>query len=375
MGQGLGYTGKVDFVRNLTLFSLLISFMYSAVPTAVAEEYEYTKIRDPRRLTAAQSRQAEANYQRYCSLCHGADRQGYVNDHAPSLRSKSLFSSGVPHEILRPIQYGREGTPMGGYLDEVGGPLTLDETWDLTYWLFWQADTDRVRITKDLVAGDAARGADLYAENCTECHGENGEGVTAPALGNPSALSHNSDEFIRYAIREGRDGTPMEPWKNRLSSDDIDNLTAFLRSRASGWEQSKVVLRQQPTPDEYVINKDGADPDFDLQDGLYVSSPDLLKAMEAKNRMVLLDTRVMSVWQRVHIEGAVPLPYYVDLDDVVGDLPRDVQIVAYCSCPRAAADDVVRRLRNRGFIRTATLYEGIFGWMNMGYPVVNGKSE
>lgn len=362
-------------MRTFTFLSLLVGLMAMSAPTVFAEDYDYRTIRDPRRLTDEQSERAAANYQRYCSLCHGADRQGYVNDHAPSLRSKSLFSSGVPHEVLRPIQYGRDGTPMGGYLDEVGGPLTLDETWDLTYWLFWQADTKRVRITKDLVQGDAAHGAELYAENCTECHGVNGEGVTAPALGNPSALSHNSDEFIRYAIREGRDGTPMEAWKDRLSSDEIDSLTAFLRSRASGWEQSKVVLRKEPTPDQYVINKDGADPEFDLQDGLYVSSPDLLKALEAKNRMVLLDTRVMSVWQRVHIEGAVPLPYYVDLDDVVGDLPRDVQIVAYCSCPRAAADDVIRRLRDRGFTRTATLYEGIFGWMNMGYPVVNGKSE
>lgn len=362
-------------MRKLSFFSFLFGLLLVPSPSALAEDYEYRTIRNPRTLTAEQSRVAEANYQRYCSLCHGADRQGYVNDHAPSLRSKSLFRSGVPHEVLRPIQYGRDGTPMGGYLDEVGGPLTLDETWDLTYWLFWQAGTDRVRITKELVQGDAARGAELYAQNCTDCHGVNGEGVTAPALGNPSALSHNSDEFIRYAIREGRDGTPMEPWKDRLSSTDIDNLTAFLRSRASGWEQSTVVLRDVPTPDQYVINKDGADPAFDLQDGLYVSSPDLLRALEAKNRMVLLDTRVTSVWQRVHIEGAVPLPYYVDLDDVVGDLPRDVQIVAYCSCPRAAADHVVRQLRDRGFTRTATLYEGIFGWMNMGFPVVNGQSE
>ncbi|MBO6506430.1 MAG: c-type cytochrome [Kordiimonadaceae bacterium] len=362
-------------MRIHTLLSLFFGLLLAAESAAVSEDYDYRTIRDPRKLTDEQSAQAAANYQRYCSLCHGADRQGYVNDHAPSLRSKSLFSSGVPHEVLRPIQYGRDGTPMGGYLDEVGGPLTLDETWDLTYWLFWQADTKRVRITKDLVQGDATRGADLYAENCTECHGVNGEGVTAPALGNPSALSHNSDEFIRYAIREGRDGTPMEAWKDRLTSDEIDGLTAFLRSRAMGWQQSKVVLRDVPMPDQYVINKNGADPEFDLQDGLYVSAADLLVALEEKKRMVLLDTRVTSVWQRVHIEGAVPLPYYVDLDDVVGDLPKDVQIVAYCSCPRAAADDVISRLRSRGFTRTATMYEGIFGWMNMGYPVINGKSE
>ncbi|MBL4639811.1 MAG: hypothetical protein JKY57_04705 [Kordiimonadaceae bacterium] len=155
---------------KFSIVSLFVGLALTAAPNAIAEEYEYGIIRSPRTLTAEQSRVAEANYQRYCSLCHGADRQGYVNDHAPSLRSKSLFRSGVPHEVLRPIQYGRDGTAMGGYLDEVGGPLTLDETWNLTYWLFWQADVDRVRITKELVKGDAVRGAELYkrtAQNAT----------------------------------------------------------------------------------------------------------------------------------------------------------------------------------------------------------------
>ena len=32
---------------------------------------------------------AAANYERYCALCHGSERQGHVNDHAPSLRSRS----------------------------------------------------------------------------------------------------------------------------------------------------------------------------------------------------------------------------------------------------------------------------------------------
>jgi len=96
----------------------------------------YEKQDPPRELTSQQAEVASANYQKYCSLCHGDNREGHKNDHAPSLRAKSLFESGVPHSILRPISYGRQGTAMGGYLDEMGGPMTLDEVWDLTYWLF-----------------------------------------------------------------------------------------------------------------------------------------------------------------------------------------------------------------------------------------------
>ena len=97
----------------------------------LAQDHKLGTLPPPRTLTADQAKVASTNYQKYCSLCHGADRQGHVNDHAPSLRSKSLFESGVPHAILRPMSYGRKGTAMGGYLDEVGGPMTLDETWDL----------------------------------------------------------------------------------------------------------------------------------------------------------------------------------------------------------------------------------------------------
>ncbi len=336
----------------------------------IAQEYE--KLDPPRTLTVEQAKVAAANYKKYCVLCHGEDRQGHVNDHAPSLKSKSLFESGVPHAILRPLSFGREGTAMGGYLDEVGGPMTLDEVWNLTYWLFEKSGVERVKLSTEAVLGDVKRGGEVYQKECAECHGKNGEGITAPALGNQSALAHNTDEFIRYAIRHGRQDTPMPAFEKKLSAADIDNVTAFLRSRGKNWTMKKNVLRELPTPEQYIINPKGKSPKFTLADDMYVSSEDLYKALKAKNKMVLLDTRVTSVWQTAHIEGAIPLPYYADLEATVKDIPKDVQIVAYCSCPRAAADSVIVQLREMGYTKTATLYEGIFGWMNFGYPVMHG---
>ena len=341
----------------------------------IAQAYSGGTLPPPRKLTPAQAQVAERNYQKYCALCHGADRQGYANDHAPSLRSKSLFESGVPHAILRPMSYGRQGTAMGGYLDEVGGPMTLDETWDLTYWLFEKADVQRLRLSTNPVEGNIRRGEEVYQQHCTDCHGKSGEGVNAPALGNQSALAHNTDEFIRHAIRHGRQDTPMPAFKDLLSGTDIDNVTAFLRSKASGWQQDKPILRALPTPENYVLNPDGDDPNFDLKDGMYVSAKALFDALESNKRIMLLDTRVTSVWQTAHIEGSVPFPYYADLDETVAGIPKDVQIVGYCSCPRAAADHTINKLRARGYTRTAVLYEGIFGWINLGYPVTRGDIE
>ena len=357
--------------KLLKLTTILLTYLVLSNMAFAKKTYE--KQEPPRELTIEQAAVASANYKKYCVLCHGENREGHKNDHAPSLRAKSLFESGVPHSILRPLSYGRQGTAMGGYLDEMGGPMTLDEVWDLTYWLFWQSGAQRVKLTENPVSGDIKRGEAVYQTNCSSCHGVNGEGISAPALGNQSALAHNKDEFIRYAIEQGRQDTPMLAFADKLSPADIDNVTAFIRSRASGWKAETVVLSALPTPDQYVLNPENDDPNFTLDEGMYVSSKDLYQAIQQKKKMVLLDTRVTSVWQRAHIQGAIPFPYYTELESHLKDLPKDVQIVGYCSCPRAATEYVVEQLRELGYNKTAVLYEGIFGWMNLGYPVMRAE--
>ena len=130
-----------------------------------------------------------------------------------------------------------------------------------------------------------------------------------------------------------------------------------------------------PPVDEYVLNPDGEAPEWTLKDDLYVLSADLHEAMQQKRRMVILDTRNMSLWQMSHIEGSVPLPYYYeDVESLTKDLPRDgTWIVTYCECPRAAAEYVNRKLAAAGFENTAVLWEGAFGWVGLGYPVARGE--
>ena len=331
---------------------------------------------DPFVLSAAERTAAAADYQTYCALCHGAERQGHVNDHAPSLRSESLLRSGFPWPILNAIAYGRRGTPMGAYFDEVGGPLDRDRLYRLVRWLGEMVDVDPLDLPLDPVAGDVELGRETYAAHCVECHGANGEGVTGPAIGNPAMLALTPDAFLRYAIENGRDGTPMPAFGATLSAAEIDGLTAFLRSRATGWSLEKPVLRSPPAPADYVLNPAGEAPEFALQDGRYVLAADLKRALEEKRRMVLLDTRVMSMWQLAHIEGAVPIPYYSgDFEGIADAMPDDgTWIVSYCECPRAAAESVERKLRARGFRHTAVLWEGIGGWVSLGYPVSLGRS-
>lgn len=351
----------------LPLFVVTLCLVLISGPAAAEEQH---------RQSEADAQAAAADYQRYCALCHGADRQGYVNDNAPSLRSESLMRSAFPLHLMFSIAYGRRGTPMGGYFEEVGGPMNREEIYRLIQWLKDQVDVEPIELSFDPVAGDVELGERVFKEQCAVCHGRNGQGEAAPAIGNPAMLALSTDAFLRYAIEHGRDGTDMPAFGKILSASEIDGVTAFLRSRASGWELEKPVMRTPPTRDEYVINPEGEAPAFDLKDGLYVKSADLNQALEEKRRMVLLDTRVMSMWQMGHIEGAVPIPYYYDkYDALVADLPDDgTWIVLYCECPRAAAEYVNRGLREHGIENTAVLWEGIHGWVSLGYPVSVGQS-
>ena len=99
-----------------------------------------------------------------------------------------------------------------------------------------------------------------------------------------------------------------------------------------------------------MYKRQGKAPTFgELKEGRYLSAAVLDRELKAKRRMILLDTRVTSMWQMAHIEGSVPAPYYANREEVVANLPRDgTWIVAYCECPRAAADSVVTWLREEG---------------------------
>ena len=331
---------------------------------------------DPFAQSPEEAASAAADYQQYCSLCHGKDRQGYVNDDAPSLRSESLMRSGYPDEIWYAAAYGRRGTPMGGYFEEIGGPMSREELQQLLRWLKEQVGVEPLILSREPVPGDAALGAETYADNCAVCHGENGEGEIGPAIGNPAMLSLSTDAFLKYAIENGRDGTDMPAFVDTLSTEEINAVTAFLRSRTAGWTIDKPLLRSPPPANEYILNPDSPAPEFNVSDGMYVKSADLYKALQEKRRMVLLDTRVTSLWQMAHIEGSIPIPYYQEnFEGVAKDLPADgTWIVSYCECPRAAAESVNRKLRDKGFQNTVVLWEGIQGWVSLGYPVAVGQT-
>jgi len=359
------FHSQLRTVSKRPLWLLILGFMMTS--------FGWSQGRIPP-LTRMDTERAEANYKQYCALCHGEEREGDAADYAPSLRSRSLMSTMPLNFLASSIGFGRPGTPMAAYLDEMGGPLSMREIFTLAAWLKQVSGHEQIELSLEAIEGDLESGQRLFRQKCAQCHGKKGEGVEGPALANPAFLAFATDAYIHYAITNGRDDTKMKAYNKELSEEDRNDLTHYIRSLASGWSPEPKELAPYPDEEDYTINPEGSSPEFELREDRYVPMDQVLKALNEKNRLVLLDTRTTSEWHNAHIPGAIPIPYYISEQEVDKGLPRDgTWIIAYCACPHAASDKVINMLRKKGFENTAVIDEGFFKWLDAQYPITAGQ--
>ena len=101
-----------------------------------------------------------------------------------------------------------------------------------------------------------------------------------------------------------------------------------------------------------------------------ISVEDLHQRMEAGEKPVILDLRSAAELKAdpAIIQGAIHLGW----DQVVGysdQLPRDQDIIAYCSCPNEfTAAHTALQLQKRGITRIRPLLGGIDAWRSRNYP-------
>jgi cytochrome c oxidase cbb3-type subunit III len=87
----------------------------------------------------------------------------------------------------------------------------------------------------------------LYAQNCSACHGADGKGGAALALGDPVYLAIADDETIRKVISNGVRGTSMSAFAQSaggmLTDKQIEVITAGIRSH---WSQLGILNGANP---------------------------------------------------------------------------------------------------------------------------------
>ena len=82
-------------------------------------------------------------------------------------------------------------------------------------------------------------GARVYASNCAQCHGDEGDGQGTAAAELPMAptnfrLQRPSLDYSLRALRNGVDGTPMAPWTSRLGAAEILAVAHHVRGFYDG---------------------------------------------------------------------------------------------------------------------------------------------
>lgn len=184
-------------------------------------------------------------------------------------------------------------------------------------------------------------------------------GAAVETLANSTSLSvGNASQHLQHLRRAGlvtaqRSGKQMI---YRLTDERIVNLLGLLRQVAETnlAEMERLVSR--------LFAEDDADGVLEA-----VSRDELLAGL-ASGEVVLLDVRPEEEYEAGHLPEAINIPLE-QLEDMLGKLPQDREIVAYCRGPYCVlSHEAVQRLRQLGY-RVRRFEEGYPEWKAAGLPV------
>jgi cytochrome c oxidase cbb3-type subunit III len=167
-----------------------------------------------------------------CGPCHGKGAQGGPG--FPNLNDDDWLWGGTPEAIQQTITHGiRSGDPetrdMAMPRFGLDGILQPDQIKDAAQYVLSLSGH-----AADQAA--AQRGAAIFAENCSACHGENGKGnkdLGAPNLTDGIWLYGGKEADIIKTIQTGRGGV-MPYWTGRLNPVTIKMLTAYVHALGGG---------------------------------------------------------------------------------------------------------------------------------------------
>ena len=76
-------------------------------------------------------------------------------------------------------------------------------------------------------------GAAIFKQRCVMCHGADGKGfpaIKSPDFTDPKWQAAAKDKEMVDAIKNGKKGTAMMPFGDKLKDDEIQALVAYIRS-------------------------------------------------------------------------------------------------------------------------------------------------
>ncbi len=92
------------------------------------------------------------------------------------------------------------------------------------------------------------------------------------------------------------------------------------------------------------------------------------------NNVVLLDARELEEYKVSHLKNAKNIGYNSFNISTVGDIPKDAEIVIYCSIG-VRSEKIGEQLKAAGYSNVKNLYGSIFEWVNEGNPVYDMNNQ
>jgi len=203
------------------------------------------------------------------------------------------------------------------------------------------------RVAKALWSGRRAEVIDLLA---------NGERSVESIAAEIEMSVANASQHLQVLRRAGlvssrRRGTSI---LYRLASPDVVKLWRALQSVASDRVAEVDRLARAYTGDLDGIER--------------LSKEELAKSLRRKDDLLVLDVRPSEEFAAGHVPGAVSIPV-AELRRRLKELPKDMDVVAYCRGSFCAfAPEAARYLNKKGF-RTRVLDVGLPDWQAAGLPI------
>lgn len=171
-------------------------------------------------------------YVEYCSVCHGDQGDGRSRAAGSLAKPPRDFTSAeasilTRDQLVHAISNGIPGTAMSPWKEQ----LSPEQIGAL-------ADYLRDTFMRSAIVEDTTAGQRIYAEFCSVCHGEQGDGKSRAAgslLPSPrdftSAEARNELTRTRmiFSVTYGRANTAMANWGEQLSKEEIEATVDYIR--------------------------------------------------------------------------------------------------------------------------------------------------
>jgi len=223
-----GITNRQILGNELKAASQAKAGMVAKIESASLEEIRTTD--DMFRFSVAGG---QSTFKVYCTQCHGSGAQGGPG--YPNLNDDDWLWGGNLEAIYTSIKHGiRNDEDDDARISQM--PSFGDDE-------LLEADTIKAISNSVLAMAGldhnqelAESGAVAYAENCADCHGEEGKGDVeqgAPNLTDAIWFYGNSPDDIKRQISTPRHGV-MPAWGERLGEASVKQLAVYIHSLGGG---------------------------------------------------------------------------------------------------------------------------------------------